>query len=313
MKISIIIPVYNTEKYLSQCLESIINQTYKDIEIIIINDGSTDNSRMICMQYKNKDNRIKYFEINNSGVSFARNFGIEKSEGEYIMFVDSDDFLEVKALELIAKHLKENDLLIYGYDRVYKNRKVKQIENSKEINLTNLRETIFNNDNIGGYLCNKIFRVNIIKDNSMKFDENIHYCEDLIFVSQYVKYVKNVFYIKEVEYHYRMRKSSATFNSYSEKNLTILDACEKMLELNSDDEYIQKLLAFKYLNCYYKFDKKILKNKKINYDIKKKEKLILRDLKIKGNKYFKYILNKRFRKIYVLLQKLKYVLFKLYL
>lgn len=312
MKISIIIPVYNTEKYLGQCLESLVNQTYRDIEIIIINDGSTDNSGMLCRKYKNKDNRIKYFEIQNKGVAFARNFGIKKSSGQYIMFIDSDDFIEKNTLEIIDKYLKDKDLIIYGYDRSYKNRKINQIENSRDINLLNLKEVIFSNDNIGGYLWNKIFKSNIIKDNYIRFDEDICYCEDLMFVSQYIKYVKNIFYIKEIKYHYRMRKSSTTFNFFSEKNLTILDACEKMIELNNDDLYVKRLLQFKYLNSYYSFDKRILKNKKINYEIIKDEKLILKDLKINESKYLKYILNKRFRRLYMLLQKLKYSIFKLY-
>lgn len=313
MKISIIIPVYNTEKYLAQCLESVINQTYSNIEIIIVNDGSTDSSGMICREYKNKDNRIRYYEINNSGVSFARNFGLEKSTGQYIMFVDSDDFIELNALELIEKCIKDNDLLIYGYDRVYRNRRINQLECSKVINLLNLREVIFDNDNIGGYLCNKVFRADIIKNNDIKLDENIHYCEDLMFVSQYAKYVKNVFYIKNVEYHYRMRKSSVTFNFSSEKNITILNAFEKMIELNSDNIYIKRLLQYKYLNCYYSFNKEILKNKKINYHIIENEKLVLKDLKIKGKKYFIYILNKKFKIIYILLKKIKYIMFKLYI
>ncbi|MCI8778348.1 MAG: glycosyltransferase family 2 protein [Bacilli bacterium] len=97
--ISIIIPVYNTEDYLDKCLSSIINQTYKNIEIIIIDDGSTDNSKKIIKQYMNKDCRISYYYQNNSGVAIARNSGIDKAQGDYIAFIDSDDYIDLTFIE----------------------------------------------------------------------------------------------------------------------------------------------------------------------------------------------------------------------
>src|SRR5690625_1048731 len=102
--VSIIIPVYNKEEYLEDCLESVINQSYEKIEIIIINDGSTDGSESIIKKWKNKDNRIKYMSQNNQGVAIARNNGIKVSKGDYIYFIDADDYLSLNAIETLYKH-----------------------------------------------------------------------------------------------------------------------------------------------------------------------------------------------------------------
>ena len=105
--ISIVIPVYNVENYLNRCIESIISQTYENIEIILINDGSKDNSLLICKEYKNKDKRIKVIDKKNEGVSIARNIGVEKSSGKYVIFVDSDDWIEKTFVENLHKKISE--------------------------------------------------------------------------------------------------------------------------------------------------------------------------------------------------------------
>ena len=105
-KISIIVPVYNTEKYLSKCLNSLIKQTYKDIEIIVVNDGSKDKSLEIAKKFAKQDNRIKVFNKENGGLSSARNFGIEKASGEYIGFVDSDDYIKENMFEILYNMIK---------------------------------------------------------------------------------------------------------------------------------------------------------------------------------------------------------------
>ena len=114
-KISIIVPVYNVEKYLKECLDSLINQTLEDIEIICINDGSTDNSLAILEEYQKKDSRIKVFSQKNQGVSAARNLGIEKATGEYLTFLDSDDRLELNTCEILYKETiaKNSDFLFF--------------------------------------------------------------------------------------------------------------------------------------------------------------------------------------------------------
>src|SRR5699024_1141358 len=116
-KVSIIVPIYNSENYLKYCLETIVNQTYNNLEILLINDGSLDNSLDICKEFEQKDNRIKLFNIPNSGVSVARNIGIDNATGEFITFVDSDDWMELNAIEFgVDKAKKTNaDVIIWSY------------------------------------------------------------------------------------------------------------------------------------------------------------------------------------------------------
>ena len=121
--ISIIVPVYNVEKYLEQCLESLLNQTYKNIEIIVVNDGSTDQSLDILNKYSFKDNRIKLYSQKNQGISAARNTALEHINGKYIMFVDSDDWIEINTCETALHELKKNDsdIVMWAYKRDYLN------------------------------------------------------------------------------------------------------------------------------------------------------------------------------------------------
>ena len=117
--ISIIVPVYNVEKYLEQCLESLLNQTYKNIEIIVVNDGSTDQSLDILKKYSFKDNRIKLYSQKNQGISAARNTALEHINGKYVMFVDSDDWIEINTCEIALHEMKKNDsdIVMWAYRR----------------------------------------------------------------------------------------------------------------------------------------------------------------------------------------------------
>lgn len=119
--ISVIIPIYNMEKYLDRCINSITEQSYKNIEILLINDGSTDNSLKICKKFQKEDERIKFFSMNHQGVSIARNLGIEKAKGKYIMFIDSDDWIEKDTIKTLYENIKNNDMSICSYHRVFDN------------------------------------------------------------------------------------------------------------------------------------------------------------------------------------------------
>lgn len=124
--ISVIIPIYNTESYLEQCIQSVINQTYKDLEIILINDGSTDNSGLICQKWKEQDPRIRYIKKENEGQGIARNLGIIRATGEYIIFVDSDDYLDKNLISKVYHYISEQnaDICVYAHngigDKLYK-------------------------------------------------------------------------------------------------------------------------------------------------------------------------------------------------
>ena len=124
MKVSIIVPVYNSEKYIDRCLEAIQNQTYKDIECLCIDDGSTDSSIQICQQYVKRDNRFRLITLSNHGVSYARNIGLEQSTGDFIMFCDSDDYVSEKWVEIMAEVMLHNreSWIVSGFVRMENNK-----------------------------------------------------------------------------------------------------------------------------------------------------------------------------------------------
>lgn len=183
-KISIIIPVYNTEKYIAKCLDSVLAQTFKDFEVICIDDGSTDNSLEILKEYAQKDDRVIIFSQTNKGVSVARNLGIEKSRGEFIQFVDADDWIKKDCVELAYTKIKENntDIVTFAYNDIVKGEvlpsnyilePLKYYEN-REIDLSDFMP--FTN-----VIWNKLFRKEFLLKNNIKFPINIKTCEDGIF------------------------------------------------------------------------------------------------------------------------------------
>ena len=134
--VSIVVPIYNTEQYISKCIESLINQTYKNLEIILIDDGSTDNSFNICKKYQKEDERIKLFHKENGGVSSARNYGIKKATGEYICFCDSDDYYSLEALTIMTDTIRDSnaDLCCFGrYGGSFENKYISKRENPLEL------------------------------------------------------------------------------------------------------------------------------------------------------------------------------------
>lgn len=185
--ISIIIPVYNVEKYLHTCLDSVINQTYKNIEIICINDGSTDSSLKILNEYKQKDSRIKIIDIKNHGVSFARNIGIQRSSGSFIVFIDSDDYINPEFCEnSYNNQQKTNSDLVCG-------RKILLDSNGKEKrNWVSKRDISYypmvEYDLFTQYhmVTDKLFKTKIIKENKIQFDTKLDYGEDSLFLTQYL-------------------------------------------------------------------------------------------------------------------------------
>ncbi|MGL5648730.1 MAG: glycosyltransferase family 2 protein [Clostridium sp.] len=217
-KISVIIPVYNAEKYLKKCIESILKQTYKDIEIILINDGSFDKSREVCICYQNKNKNIKYFEHENKGCSYTRNRGIINSSGEYICFIDSDDVLEENFLEVLF--LKMNELkadLIITKIKQLNNEKIQKIINysKKEIKLNDdikkINSILFNSP------CNKLFKKELITKFKIFFPVETSIAEDLAFVFKYATVSKKIVFTDEVAYLYRYNPNSITSNIKIEK------------------------------------------------------------------------------------------------
>ena len=241
MKVSIIVPVYNTEAYLSKCIDSILNQTYSNIELILINDGSTDNSESIIKKYSSANSNIKYITQKNSGQSKARNKGLEVATGDYIVFADSDDFLESNMIEELIKPFSEDndiEITICNYYIYYsKNNKIKNV--LFQNNIPDLKRA---------YLieapgpCFKIFKKNLLKD--FAFPEDIIY-EDLACIPYLIAKAKKIYYVPKYLYYYRQHSNSIVNSyGYSPNKLDVLKASEILLNKFQDktvNEYLPEV------------------------------------------------------------------------
>ena len=212
--VSVIIPVYNTSKYLHRCLESILNQTFRDFELILINDGSTDNSLEILREYETKDSRIIVIDKPNEGVSAARNQGIEIAKGDFIMFCDSDDYVEKdwieKLLSAIENHQKSFCVSdIYNVDINGTSKKKNKIEVQQTISMfTSFKMGLF------GYIFNKIYDFDVLNKYRIRFTEGLPIGEDVEFNAKYLQYCNDIVYINDATYYYCDRETSALKKYY---------------------------------------------------------------------------------------------------
>ena len=208
--VSIIVPVYNTEKYLSKCLDSLIKQTYKNLEIILIDDSSTDNSIAICKDYQKKDERIKIYQKENGGPASARNYGLEKARGEYILFIDSDDYIDIKAVSLLIDNYSEDTLV--GLREKINNQEVFQTKKLEYSALEFLKLNLLGKTPGRGGCCGHLFKKSRIQN--MRFDETLYLAEDIVFLFEYTLKMNKVKYIKEpVYYYYVINNNSLTRSS----------------------------------------------------------------------------------------------------
>ena len=206
--VSIIVPIYNAEKYLNKCLDSLTKQTKKELEFILVNDGSTDKTEEIIKEYQDK--RIKYFKNKNQGIGKTRNFGISKSSGKYLMFIDSDDYLEKDACEILYKKISKEgaDLAICDFYKVYENGKTEEIHLPK-FSSTTLKKTpsLINDINLSPW--NKIYKRELITKNNLKFIENLKY-EDAPFVINAMDKAKKIVKVDECLNYYVIHGNSET-------------------------------------------------------------------------------------------------------
>lgn len=228
--ISIIVPCFNAEKSIGKCLKSILEQTYKNIEVLVIDDGSTDRTKQEIQKIKNLDQRIKYYFQDNQGVSKARNLGIQNMKGNYLAFVDSDDYIDKLYLEVLLKNMKENDcdLSICNWSREpYKFGTTEEFGNeivTKELFV----EFLLTKNSVRGYLWNKLFKTEIIKKNFLLLDLEVHFMEDLLFCFDYSFHIKkNIVITERILYYYIEESKSITNSGYSlkkETGVTVLES-----------------------------------------------------------------------------------------
>lgn len=211
--VSIIVPIYNSEKYLKACLQSVLVQTYKNIEVLLIDDGSTDQSGAICDAYAKKDARIHVFHNQNHGVSYSRNCGIKFSKGEYLLFVDSDDTINTKYIEGLMQYTFQYDLIISSILDIWENKKSTRRIYQERGNLKNDYKNIIEFLRVPH---SKLYRSNIIKTNNIFFPENIDWAEDQIFNWQYYQYVSSYAFSKVSQYQY-FHRNNQSLSQHDEK------------------------------------------------------------------------------------------------
>lgn len=301
-KISIIVPIYNVEKYLKECLDSLINQTYSNLEIILVDDGSTDNCPTICNEYAKMDTRIKVIHKKNAGLSEARNSGMEISTGEYIAFVDSDDYVRKDMYEkmMISINEKKADIVMSGFSRIDDNKNIidfllpldKNFYSDKEILEGILlpmigslpKDTLDVKIEMSVWKC--LYSNEIIKKHQLRFiSERKYISEDIIFHLEYFKYVNRLAIVNEALYVYRLNNTSLTKkynpNRFEKEKILYLEINNRITEINIEQEkkeeaYLREKRSFlmRTRNCI----KAEIKNKTLK-DKKKREriKMILED------------------------------------
>ncbi len=242
MKISIIIPVYNAETYIDRCVQSVLAQKYKDYELILIDDRSTDGSFAKCQIWKNRDNRIKVMKNSSKGVSSARNTGIKCADGEYVMFIDSDDSLSKDAFAKFVKKTEEfgkSDIIISTYETIYPSGKTKShiISNFHgDIALFCQHMEEYLDAAVLQGPCWKLFKRKLLIDNNIIFPENMDYGEDACFVYEYLKYAGNVIAFADSTYHYHIQDVSLSQGFRREKyeiNLMLNEKLGCLLKLHT--------------------------------------------------------------------------------
>ena len=291
--VTIIVPIYNVEKYLAECIDSLLNQTYINLEIILVDDGSTDNSGKICDDYLTKDSRIRVIHKNNEGLGYARNSGIEIASGDYITFIDSDDTAEKDLIENLVNGINKNDFdtCIGGYKRITDDGKIKFIEEypEQEFYGNDVYNILFSrmlgsapdkHDVIKMSVWNVMYSASIIKKYNVRFpSEREFISEDIIWDSDYYKYAKKVRVIDSTSYNYRMTPGSLT-KKYKPDMLdkVCILYSEMTNRINGDYEKIVRLQRQFFVNirvCIKQENKFI--SKKSNIEIKNSIKKIVKN------------------------------------
>ncbi|MGL4990803.1 MAG: glycosyltransferase family 2 protein [Sarcina sp.] len=252
MKLSIIVPIYNGERYVKSVIENVIKQKYEDFELIIINDGSTDNTKVVCDSIENLDSRVKIIHKENEGVSTTRNMGIEIASGEYITFLDCDDRIDFSMYKNMVDKLEEEayDLVMCSYtieydaknddklfpweDREFKGN---DIVNRISLNmLSSMDEDGSFSDTIMGSTWRCIFKKSIIEKNNLRFDKTLKIAEDLIFMLEYLNECKSVYTTNKCYYFYNQKTDqlSATQKYSSDLEDTLDRVDKKILEILSN-------------------------------------------------------------------------------
>lgn len=233
MLVTIIVPGFNIENYVRRCLESISNQSYKNLEIVLVNDGSTDETGKIFDDYAKKDERIRVLHKSNGGVSSARNLGLQQATGDYVLFVDGDDWLEKNAIEMLVDVVKlyDNDVVLFEYCVDYVDGKKNVCLHPELHGSMTVQQAIENTiAPINRFVWSKLYKRSILR--GVYFDETIHLGEDTLFACEAMINGESAYFIAKPLYHYVQSANSATRKKYFDKRmLTGKDAYYKLVRI----------------------------------------------------------------------------------
>jgi glycosyltransferase involved in cell wall biosynthesis len=262
-RISVIVPVYKAEKYLHRCIDSILAQTFTDFELLLINDGSPDNSGAICDEYVQKDSRVRVFHKENGGVSSARNSGLNNAKGKYVTFIDADDYVDKEWLDTYNEGIRRNaDLVVQGFYRVTGDQVNKNVISSffgdtvddiQEIVKRMVTSSSF------GYVWITAFRRNLIEECSIRFDENSSFTEDAQFLALFIEHASSVQMINKANYYYFAPEETKKYNG--DKYYSVLRVC------NSFKNIFKGHIPKEFCKKYFSY----IKNGAIEYITQKKD------------------------------------------
>ena len=251
-KLSVIMPVYNTEQHINTCLQSLLTQTFADFEVLMINDGSTDKSRAILADWANADTRFRLTDQPNGGASVARNTGLQQARGEFIAFVDADDSVSPDYLEQLLTAIEGADLAACGYAKLEaESAQPVLLSISGAVNQQQLIAETLATTGLTGACWNKLLRRSVIEHLNLQFEPGIHVAEDMLFLLRYYLAIQSANYIGLPLYQYRqhnasmMRRSGAA-RSWNSRDESVLDAVEQMVQVASaQPAQIQDLVAYR--------------------------------------------------------------------
>ncbi len=260
-KISVIVPVYNVENYLKKCIDSILNQTLEDIEIILVNDGSTDSCKEICDEYARKDNRIKVIHKPNEGLSMARNAGIREARGQYIGFVDSDDYIAWDMYEMLYQNIitYNADISICGLYNCYKEKSIPQYDGDEFLVMNNEEalKTALEGIKFSVNAVNKLYKKELF--DNIEFPKG-KLSEDAFTIPKILSISSKIVFDSVPKYYYMHREDSITTSKFKEQDFDVVKAYENNLKLIKEDfPHLKKQAEFRLLWAYtYVLDKMIL-------------------------------------------------------
>lgn len=236
--VSVIIPAYNTESFIDKCLKSVQVQTYVNLEVLVIDDGSTDGTGAVCRRFAEADSRFRVLRKENSGVSDSRNLGLEQAKGKYLVFVDSDDHVKPDYVQTLVSEAEREDVQLVCGEFFFEEdgREVKHdsiLGEEERMLLTRAEaiELLPNKGSFQGYICSKLFLSEVIRREKLRFDRNVKVWEDMLFCLQYLTKIQKVSYVGRPIYDYVQRSGSAMADARVLNEFTQLTALEKMWQI----------------------------------------------------------------------------------